>query len=539
VKRRVEVTLGVLAVAGALVVAGGFVEHEAGATAQAPRGGTLRIGSPSDVEVDPGIGYTSSPWLVSDATCARLFVYRAGPGAAAARLVPEVVRTYSVSDHGRTYTFELRRSFRFHTGARVTARSFVDAFNRVAQPRLGSPAGAYLHEVVGAVAVLDGRAASIDGVRALGPYRLEIRLTKRLPDLPARLSMPFFCPVIPGTPPTEIDDPAGSGPYYVAERIENLRLVLKRNRYYGGDRPGNVDEIVWTIGQSLDACQLAVEEDREDFCVEPGVPRTASRALAAKYGINRPGGRFFVNPSSATWFFVFNRTRPAFKGPGQVPLEKAINYAVDRHALARTFLPLSARRTDQLLPPAFARPATIYPLGGADPTAARRWYAKARVKPERLVLYTWNFPHTVEQAGILAFDLKQLGIDLEVKYFDPDVVLERTRRPGEPFDLVLVGWAPDYPDAAGFFMPLAEEEGPFGLLLDDQRFRQRVAAANRLTGDARRRAWADLDVDLMRNDPPWVPIAHTQRIFFVSKSLGCFVPHPIVGVEITQLCKKR
>ena len=537
-KRTVQVGLGVLAVAVAVVASPGPADLEAGSAAQAPRGGTLRIGSLSDVEVDPGIGYTSSPWLVSEATCARLFAYRTEPGATGASLVPEVVRTYAVADHGRTYTFELRRSFRFHTGARVTARTFVDAFNRVAQPRLGSPAMGYLREIVGAVTVMDGRAASIDGIQALGPYRLEIRLTRALPDLPARLSMPFFCPVLAGTPPTRIDNPAGSGPYYVAERIENVRVVLKRNRYYGGDRPGNVDEIVWTIGESLEACQLAVDEDREDFCAEPGVPRTAARALAARYGINRPGGRLFVNPKSGTWFFAFNRMRPAFKGPGQIPLAKAINYAVDRHALAGTFAPLSARRTDQLLPPALARPASIYPLGGADPTAARRWYGRAQLKPTRLVLYTWNFPHTVEQAGILAFDLEQLGIDLEVKYFDPDVVAERSRRPGEPFDLVMIPWGPDYLDGAGFFMPLVDADGPYGRVLDDARLRQGVAAANRLTGEARRRAWADLDVELMRNDPPGVPIAHTQRIFFVSKSLGCFVPHPMVGVEITQLCKK-
>jgi hypothetical protein len=102
----------------------------------------------------------------------------------------------------------------------------------------------------------------------------------------------------------------------------------------------------------------------------------------------------------------------------------------------------------------------------------------------------------------------------------------------------MIPWGPDYLDGAGFFMPLVDADGPYGRVLDDARLRQGVAAANRLTGEARRRAWADLDVELMRNDPPGVPIAHTQRIFFVSKSLGCFVPHPMVGVEITQLCKK-
>ena len=41
-----------------------------------------------------------------------------------------------------------------------------------------------MHEVVGADAVTEGKAQSISGVRVLGPYRLQIRLTKPLGDLP-------------------------------------------------------------------------------------------------------------------------------------------------------------------------------------------------------------------------------------------------------------------------------------------------------------------------------------------------------------------
>ena len=58
------------------------------------------------------------------------------------RLVPEVVDRYTVSKDGRTYTFELKQTFRFHTGAPVTAQSFADAINRVAHPKLESPATA-------------------------------------------------------------------------------------------------------------------------------------------------------------------------------------------------------------------------------------------------------------------------------------------------------------------------------------------------------------------------------------------------------------
>ena len=108
--------------------------------------------------------------------------------------------------------------------------------------------------------MMDGRATSISGVRVLGRYRLQIRLTKPLGDFRQRLTLPFFCPVLPGTPvdPRGVD-PAGSGPYYVAEHVVNQRVVLKRNPFYRGNRPANVDEIVWTVGQTREACLVAIE----------------------------------------------------------------------------------------------------------------------------------------------------------------------------------------------------------------------------------------------------------------------------------------
>ena len=276
----------------------------------------------------------------------------------------------------------MKKTFRFHTGAAVTAQSFADAFNRDAQPSLKSPATVYMHEIVGASAVIDGKAASISGVRVLDRYRLQIRLTKPVGDFTARLSMPFFCPVLPNTPidPAGIDNPAGSGPYYVFERVENQRIVLKRNPFYRGARPANVDQVVETIGESREACLLAVEQDRIDYCVDFSIPPTAYRELAERYGINRTDGRVFVTPKLGTWYLAFNHDRPAFKGPGQIPLKKAINYAIDRPALLRTIGYLAGKRTDQMLPPTLARPESIYPLGGANLAAARRWYARARVE---------------------------------------------------------------------------------------------------------------------------------------------------------------
>ena len=393
--------------------------------------------------------------------------------------------------------------------------------------------------IQGAGAVIDGAADRISGIRVLGPYRLRIRLVKPAGDFTARLTMPFFCPILPNTPAAEIDHPAGSGPYYFAERITNQRTVLERNPFYRGDRPANVDRIVWTPGASLQACLEAIEDDRADLCGEPGAPRTAYRALAEKYGLNRPGGRLFIRPALGAWFIAFNHDRPAFDGPGQIPLKKAINYAIDRPELTRAFGGLAGRRTDQMLPPAFARPASIYPLDGADPVAARRWYGRARLQPTKLVLYAWTIPPAVIAAQVIVYNLARLGIEVEVKYFSPLTVVTKARTPGEPVDLVLSAWAPDYADGAAYFEPLLGRGGAANFVnVDDPGLRRRMEAANLLTGDARGSAWADLDADLMRDNPPWAPIMHLNARAFVSRSLGCFVEHPLYRVDLAAVCKK-
>jgi peptide/nickel transport system substrate-binding protein len=344
--------------------------------------------------------------------------------------------------------------------------------------------------------------------------------------------------------PAGIDAPAGSGPYYVAERVLNRQTVLRRNPFYRGDRPANVDAIVHTVGLAPEACVLAIEQDRIDVCPFTPVSDATLRRLVQQYGINRRGGQFFVGPGLSTWFLAFNHDWPAFKGPGQIPLKQAINYAIDRPALARAFGYLAGRRTDQLLPPALGRDASIYPLRGADPATASRWLAKARLKPSTLVLYTWDTRFGIAVAQTFAFDLQQIGIDVDVKTYEQLTLLQKAGTRGEPYDVVLNGWGPDYPDGFAFFGVLLSgtslnRPGNWNLsYFDDPKTTARMKAIARLTGEARRRAWAELDFDLMRTNPPWAPFIHGTRRDFISKSFGCYLPHPEEIVDFAAACKK-
>ena len=400
---------------------------------------------------------------------------------------------------------------------------------------------------MGADAVIAGRADSISGVTALGRYKLRMRTTRRLPDLVFRLALPFFCPIAPGTPPRAIDPPIGSGPYYVSSHVLNRQIVLVRNPFYRGRRRAHVKRIVWTIGLEGEACRVAVERNEVDYCGSTGVPAGDFAELARKYGVNRKGGRFFSNPELRTDYYAFNHDRPAFAGRTQIPLKKAINLALDRHAVVRPEGFPRGKPTDQILPPAFGRAAAIYPTGrvtSASLSRARALVKKARLRPAKLVLYTPDLPATVAEAQIFKRNLRRIGIDVEANYFSRPELFNRISTRGEPYDIARAGLIGDYPDGIGFFRYLdGRNIHPKGngnyAYFNRARYNRRIAAIDRLRGLARRKAWADLDVELMRNDPPWAPIENFVRRDFVSRTFGCYVFQPVISrVDLVAACKK-
>ena len=100
----------------------------------------------------------------------------------------------------------------------------------------------FTRDIVGAADVLAGKTTAAAGVVARG-NTLVVRFTRPAPDFAARTTLPFFCAV----PPTLPADPEGvgafpaAGPYYVTEYRPGERVMIRRNRFYGGKRPHHVD----------------------------------------------------------------------------------------------------------------------------------------------------------------------------------------------------------------------------------------------------------------------------------------------------------
>ena len=209
-----------------------------------------------------------------------------------------------------------------------------------------------------------------------------------------------------------------------------------------------------------------------------------------------------------------------------------MNLTIDRPALTRAFSYLAGNaRPDAAVRARSAE--NMYPLGGTDVAAARRWYAKRCSSPPSSSS-TVDPPPMVTVAQVLEYNLKQVGNRPRGEVLEPTIATERRGHRASP-STSFCSAGRRLRRRGGAHRPAARARC---VDLDDPRLRRRIDSANRLTSEARRRAWADLDVDLMRNDPPWAPFMHINNRTFVSKRLGCFLGRPIYRVDLVALCKK-
>lgn len=505
-----------------------------GSISQDPSASTFRWSLSVDIDhVDPALAYYTPSWALEYATGATLFNYPDAPAPRGARLVPEVAAGFpAISGDGRTYTFRLRRTYRFSDGRRVRATNFVRAFQRARNRRPETPAAHFISDVVQFV--------------ALRPDRLRIRLRQPAGDLIARLAMPFFMAVPADTP--DVIDGIGApvvsaGPYFIREWTKSRRIVLERNRYYRGPRPHRVSRIHVDIGLPLATIKLNIDSGRADT---GDIPATAYAELGRRHGVKRRSpGRYFVNPTRRLAYLAFNHDRQLFGGPGprgNVALKKAVNLAIDRRQLMLQFGAHGGVVSDQLLPPTMPgfRDWKLYPRR-PDLDRARR-LAAGNLRNAKGFFYCISRTPEAKLCERVQAQLRSIGLDMDVRLYQNWGFWYPSRR-GEPFDMTIVdGRTAEGPvDPAVWFdlvdgATIQPADNVNASYFRDPTFDRRIRLARRLHGNRRYAAFAELDRDLMRMAAPIAPIGVLNDRQYVSARTGCYFHHPVYGWDFPAIC---
>lgn len=495
-----------------------------GSPAKTASGGVIRVVLRSaDVDsLDPALSYTVASAILVATTCASL---------------EEVAGAPRISRDNRRFTFTLRSGFRFSDGAAVRPSAFARAINRTLAPGIESPWAPYMRDIVGAENVQAGKTPSAPGVTSQGNTLL-VRLKRPVPDFPARMTS--FCAV----PPTLPADPEGvnafpaAGRYYVAEYRPGDRILIRRNRFYGGDRPHHVDGFdVDLQAASHEEVLDRIERSEADWgwALAP-VYFDPSRRLAAKYGVNR--SQFFLKPGFGFRGFALNSSRPLFHN--HPSLRQAVNFAVDRSALRRAGGgPIESRPTDQYLPPSMRgfTDARIYPLEGPNLRRARE-LARGHTRSGKALLYTVDSPAALAFAQSVKQNLAKIGLDVEVKGFPLPAYFGRLGATG-PYDIGFQPWVLDYEDPYAILNVLFDGRfrgGTNWARFDSAEYNGLLRQAALLQGAERYRAYGKLDVRLARDAAPMVAIDFLNEPTLVSKRVGCVIVTPYL--DLAAMCLK-
>jgi peptide/nickel transport system substrate-binding protein len=492
--------------------------------------------------VDPGLTYLASSWEIQYSVACKLLNYPDKQGPAGGVLQPEVAAGLpTISNGGRTYTFRIRPGYRFANGEPVTAASFATAFNRDANPTFQSPAQFFLADVVGAQEVIAGKRAKISGIRVTRGA-IAFTLKRAAPDFLSRVAMPFF-QAVPATLAGAID-PSGvksvptCGPYYIASWVPGKSLKLKRNSFYRGPRPHNANAINYTFGGSLGDNEHAVLAGSADYAAD-GIPPTDISGLARRFGVNR--SQFWIKTRLGVAYLALNHDRPLFRNNPK--LAQAVNFAIDRKAMLEQAGFGAGVATDHILPPGVpgSRACGCYPLAGPDLKKARS-LAKGHTRGGKAVLWTSNRRTELLQAQVIQYDLAKIGLKVSVKTFPRPVQIEKEGTRGAAFDITSEGWLADYNDPFDFINVLLSgtairSSNSYNVAYyNNSVYNLRMAAAANLVGQDRYAAYAKLDSEIMRNDPPWIPIYNLNARLLVSKRIGCMTFNPVYQVDLAALC---
>ncbi|RXG30781.1 ABC transporter substrate-binding protein [Leeuwenhoekiella marinoflava] len=146
-------------------------------------------------------------------------------------IVPDIAKSWVVSEDTKTYTFTLRDDVVFHkhpqfktadSTRRVTAADFAYSFNRLKDPKVASPGSWVL--------------SNVNSYKAVNDTTLIIKLKKEFPAFMGLLTM-RYCSVVP----KEIVEfygnefrkhPIGTGPFKFKRWEEGVKLVLRKNQNY-------------------------------------------------------------------------------------------------------------------------------------------------------------------------------------------------------------------------------------------------------------------------------------------------------------------
>ncbi len=486
----------------------------------------LRVHYRETQSLDPGLVFD----VISSAVTHQLFsgLLTMSPDMS---VMPDVARSWEVSDDGRKFIFHLREDVHWSDGVQVTAHDFEFAWKRALNPTSDNATVDVLYGIKGARSFhqSDGSNPDLVGIQALDETKFSVELENPtgyflslLATLALTLPIPRHIVNKYGEEWVNPENIVTNGPFRLVSWDPDKSLVLVRNEGFHGKSTGNTQRVrLLSFSGDTDVDLLKFEGNNLDVLDMSYFHPFEIEHLRQRYIED-----YATFPSFSSYYVGFDVTRPPFDDP---KVRRAFALAIDKEGLANVFMRGTVSpATGGFVPPGLPghSPGIGVPY---DPELARQLLADAGYKAEedmvfhKLTALTGSEGMRMYASDYIAKQLfKNLRIKIVWKLLDFGEFVEILY--DDVPNIYINGWTADYPDPNSFISStyVARRTG-----WDNEEFNRLVAKAQRLMDQEKRMKIYRQAEKILMDESPIIPLFHQRGHYLVKPWVRNFFVSPM------------
>ena len=326
---------------------------------------------------------------------------------------PSLATEWEVSDDNLTWTFTLREGVTFHDGSEFDSADVVYSFNRIIDEELAA----------------SFRFANVEEVSAPDEMTVEIKLSQPTPNMLDNVGSYKGVAILPENAADDLElatEANGTGPFTLESSSADAIELATYEDYWG--EPAGVDGVQFRFISEPTTALTELQTGDVDWT--DNIPPQQVEQLSGSSDVTLE-----QVPSVDYWYWTANFDVEPFGDP---QVREALSYAIDREAVTEA-AKFGAATVNQTAIPEGSFWYSDYAPFEYDPERARELLDEAGVEDLSMgLMVTDEFPETITAAEVMASQLADVGIDVEIQQETFATWLDRQGQ-GD-YDAFMLGW---------------------------------------------------------------------------------------------------
>ena len=443
-------------------------------------------------------------------------------------VVPAAAAQWENQDF-KTWTFHLRPDAVWSDGSPVTAQDFVYSWQRLADPKTGSPYASYLQyaKIENIDDILTGKKGPQTlGIKAIDDKTLQVSLSEPVPYFISMLSHTSLKPVKRsvvekfGDKWTLPANYVGNGAYRLNEWVVNEHIVLERSPSYWNNKKTVIDKATF-LPISSEVSDVNRFRSGEIDITNSAIPPN----LFAKMKKEIPE-QLHVNPYLCTFYYEINNQRAPFTDPR---VRAAVKLTLDRDIIANKIMG-QGQIPAYSFTPTFTEGAKFTAPEWAGwsqeqrNTEAKKLLAEAGFNAANPLKFTllYNTSDQNKQQAIAAASMwkKNLGADVTLRNQEWKTSLE-SRHQGQ-YDVARATWCGDYNEPSAFLNLVLSNSSINTIFYKSPAFDAIMASTLKAPDEAARAALYQQAEAQLDKDSALIPVYYRVSARLIRPSVGGF-----------------